>query len=287
MIQQLKITAVTENTAGCFEALGEWGLALWIEADGHRLLCDAGKGQALRCNAELLKINLAEAEALVVSHGHHDHTGGIAELVALGFRGKVYAHPAAWQSKFQKRDQLPPKSIGVPQACRESIGTGGLEVVSSEGPTQIAPGILLTGAVPRRVGFETITDPFYRDVSCTDQDLVEDDQALLIEMPQGWVVITGCGHSGIINTLNYAKELTGGKLLAVVGGMHLFRASDERLRQTIGELEASGVKIVAACHCTGPAVVAEMQRQTAFRGMGLNAGQTIQFPEGRQFSVVQ
>lgn len=288
MIQQLKITAVTENTAGCFEALGEWGLALWIEADEHRLLCDTGKGQALRANASLLKINLAEAEALILSHGHHDHTGGIAEAVAMGFRGRVYAHPAAWEAKFQKRDALLPKPIGLPPACREALLAQRLEMVSCEGPKQIAPGILLTGAVPRRLAFETITDPFYRDAECTDQDPVEDDQALLIEMPQGWVVITGCGHAGIINTLHYARELTGsGRLQAVIGGMHLFRASDERVRLTIEQLQACGVKLVAACHCTGPQVVAELERQTAFRGMGLNAGQTIQLPEGRRFSAVQ
>ena len=106
-------------------------------------------------------------------------------------------------------------------------------------------------------------------------------------MPQGWVVITGCGHSGIINTLNYAKKLTGGKLLAVLGGMHLFRSSEERVRQTIAGFEASGVQMVAACHCTGPHVVAEFGRQPGFRGLGLNAGQTIEFPEGKQYSVVQ
>jgi len=286
MIHQLKVTAVTENTAGCFEALGEWGLSLWIEADGHRLLCDTGKGQALGFNAKLLGIDLAKAEALVISHGHHDHTGGLAALVEMGYRGKVYAHPVAWTTKYQKREGLPPKPISSPMG-REALEAKGLEVIACTGPTEIAPGILLTGAVPRRVDFETITDPFYRDLACTDHDPVEDDQALLIEMPEGWVVITGCGHAGIMNTLNYAKELTGGKLLAVLGGMHLFRASDERLRQTIAGLEAAGVKLVAACHCTGPHVVAEMQRQTAFRGLGLNAGQTIEFPAGRQYSVVQ
>ena len=170
---------------------------------------------------------------------------------------------------------------------REALEAKGLEIIACTGPTEIAPGILLTGAVPRRVEFETITDPFYRDEACTDHDPVEDDQALLIEMPAGWVVITGCGHSGIVNTVNYAKELTGGRIQAVLGGMHLFRVSDERVRQTIAGLEAAGVKLVAACHCTGPHVVAEMQRQSAFRGLGLNAGQTIEFPTGRQYSAVQ
>ena len=93
MINNLSITAIVENTAGIFEVAGEWGLALWIQADQHRILCDTGQGHTLRQNATRLGIDLTAAEALVISHGHSDHTGGIAALMAAGFRGKTY-HPS-------------------------------------------------------------------------------------------------------------------------------------------------------------------------------------------------
>lgn len=288
MVRQLKVTAITENTAGCFDALGEWGLSLWIEANGHRLLSDTGRGQTLRHNAHLLGIDLASANALVVSHGHHDHTGGIAELIAHGFRGKIYAHPDAWQAKFQKLDRPPHKSIGIPAASLHALEAHKLEVIPTVGPTEIAPGILVTGAIPRRHSFETITDPFYRDEACTQPDTLDDDQAVMIEMPAGWVVITGCGHSGIVNTLSYAAELSGGgHLYAILGGMHLFRALEERIQRTISELEKCGIKIAAACHCSGAAVTIALQPHSGLKTMVLNACQTIQLPEARQFTIQQ
>ena len=99
MIHNLNITAIVENTAGTLDAAGEWGLALWIEADDRRILSDTGQGHTLLHNARLLGIDVATAEALVISHGHSDHTGGIAALMDAGFRGKTYIHPAALSGK--------------------------------------------------------------------------------------------------------------------------------------------------------------------------------------------
>jgi 7,8-dihydropterin-6-yl-methyl-4-(beta-D-ribofuranosyl)aminobenzene 5'-phosphate synthase len=101
-IENLKITAIVENTAGTMDVAGEWGLALWIEAGNHRILYDTGQGHSLVQNAQLLGTDLATAEALVISHGHSDHTGGIAALMGAGFRGKIYIHPAALVGKYQR-----------------------------------------------------------------------------------------------------------------------------------------------------------------------------------------
>jgi 7,8-dihydropterin-6-yl-methyl-4-(beta-D-ribofuranosyl)aminobenzene 5'-phosphate synthase len=263
-----------------FEVAGEWGLALWVQADEHRVLCDTGQGHTLRENAKLLGIEIGSADALVLSHGHSDHTGGIAALIAAGFRGKTYLHPAALSPKYQRQKTPPHWAKGIPQASREALLARGSEIVDCTGPVAIAPGILVTGAIPRRNSYEDVPDPFFLDEDCTQPDPLVDDQALLIETPRGWAVITGCGHSGLINTLSYAQELTGGSgIAAVVGGLHLFRASAERIRATTENLRNFGVKLIAPCHCTGFDATGALQQQFGSSVVALRAGLTVRIAE--------
>ncbi len=276
MIQNLSITAIVENTAGTFDAAGEWGLALWIEADQHRILSDTGQGHTLRQNARLLGIDLASAEALVISHGHFDHTGGIAELLDAGFRGKIYAHPAALRGKYQREKAPPHRHIGIPPASERALRSRAADLVESARPTEIAPGFIVTGAIPRRNTYENVADPFFVDADCTQPDPLIDDQALLIETRRGWVVITGCGHSGLINTLDYARELTGdSRIVAVIGGLHLFRASAERIAATVESLRTFGVEQIAPCHCTGFEATGALQSQFGPQVVALRAGLTV------------
>lgn len=280
MVRNLSITAIVENTAGAFDLAGEWGLALWIQADEHRILCDTGQGHSLRENAKRLGIDLASAHALVVSHGHSDHTGGIAALMAAGFRGKTYIHPAALHPKYQRQKNPPHWSKGIPQTSREALLARPSDVIESAAPVEIAPGILVSGAIPRRNSYEDVPDPFFLDEACTQPDPLVDDQALLIETPRGWVVITGCGHSGLINTLSYAQELTGNsRIAAVVGGLHLFRATPERIRATTENLRNFDVALIAPCHCTGFDATGALQRDFGSNVVALRAGLTIRIAE--------
>lgn len=280
MIENLKITAIVENTAGTFDAAGEWGLALWIEADQHRILCDTGQGHTLTRNARLLDIDLASANALVISHGHFDHTGGIVELMAEGFCGKVFLHPAALAGKYQREKTLPNRQIGISSASQRALRSKTADVVECLLPTHIGPGILVTGAIPRQSAYEDVADPFFLDEGCTQPDPLIDDQALLIETKRGWAVITGCGHAGLINTLNYAQQLIGKRrICAVIGGLHLFRASEDRIKATTDNLRGFGVELIAPCHCTGFEATAALQREFGSQVAALRAGLTLQVSE--------
>jgi len=280
MIHNLNITAIVENTAGTLDAAGEWGLALWIEADDRRILSDTGQGHTLLHNARLLGIDVATAEALVISHGHSDHTGGIAALMDAGFRGKTYIHPAALSGKYQREKTPPHRAKGISPASHRALLSRVADVIESPQPTEIASGVIVTGAIPRRNTYEDIPDPFFLDENCTLLDPLIDDQALLIETHRGWAVITGCGHSGLINILNYAKELIGNsRIAAVIGGLHLFRASAERIKATTENLRAFGVELIAPCHCSGFEATGALQNQFGSRVVALRAGLTVRVSE--------
>ncbi len=252
MIDELRITVLAENTVRAANLLAEHGLAFWIEADGHRILFDTGQGRVLQHNAGQLDVPLDTAESVVISHGHFDHTGGLEAVVNSDWRIPVYLHPAAMDPKYARRSAPPHRRIGVPDSSKQILQRQSEHLVWTGKPTQLTAGVHVTGEIPRRNEFEDTGGPFFRDQSCTDADPLLDDQALYIETSAGTVVVLGCAHSGVVNTLDYIAELTGrDQVYAVLGGMHLLRATPQRLEATVAALKQYGVQKVGPAHCTG------------------------------------
>ena len=278
MIETLRITALVENTATGVGMLAEHGLAFWIEADDRRILFDTGQGLVLRHNAGKLGADLNSADAVVLSHGHFDHTGGLREVLQLGGRPAVYLHPAALAPKYARSKKPPHREIGIPDLSEATMRDLAREVVFTPNPTEIAPGLLLTGEVPRRNDFEDTGGPFYLDAQCTRPDPLIDDQALVARIPQGLVVILGCAHSGVVNTLDHVAELIPGQpILAVLGGMHLVRATQQRLETTAAALERHGVNMLAPGHCTGLAPTCFLRSRRPGRCAELSVGSAFAF----------
>ncbi len=230
------------------QAIGcEWGLALAIDLgpspDQGLWLWDTGKTGLFLKNAQTLGVDVNKARGLALSHGHYDHTGGLAALLAQGFRGAVHAHPACSSARYAK-EKTGARPIGPPAPLPDFIPASPV--------TRLAPGLTLLCDIPRAPGRFQAVRGFSFDPEGTRPDPVPDDAFLVMETGQGPVVILGCCHSGLANSLTCASERLGHKTFhAVLGGLHLFEAGQDAVQETAEALARFEVRQLVAGHCTG------------------------------------
>lgn len=238
----IKIKLIVENNAKVpFEA--EHGLALLVDCGVDVLLFDTGAGNALRANASLMGVDLVSIKNVVLSHGHNDHTGGLHEISNFA---TIHATSSIDVRRFSIHEGLPVRDISMPVKSVEKLHCSNWNKV--DGFKEIFSGAFLTGAIPRNSGEDT-GGPFFLDARGEHEDIIFDEQALLLS---SGVLIQGCCHSGIINTMQYCKQCCPQiRINTIIGGLHLLNATHERLAQTASYLNESGVKKLFPLHCTG------------------------------------
>jgi len=259
----VRVTTLCENTAGGPNLLGEHGLAMLLEARGKKILFDTGAGRTLLPNVQSLGVNLQDLDAVVLSHGHYDHTGGLPPLLKKHPSLLVYAHPDIFGAKYRRKNGVY-KYIGVPWS-RQQMEQEGARFCLNRLPVELGPGIMLTGGIPRREEKVPGSGNFFLKTEAgMVADSLEDDQALVLESSAGLVVLLGCAHAGLVNTLQYIRKLTGQeKIYALLGGTHLLDLKEEELRQILEQLQDFGLQKIAPCHCTG--LPAQMALARVFR----------------------
>ena len=271
MIKRLRVTVLADNFVAAPDLLAEHGLAMLIEADDWRILFDTGQGEVLRPNADALGISLCPLDALVLSHGHYDHTGGLGGLLREVTPSAIFLHPAALQQKYAKSDNPPHRSIGIPEDSRQALDTLRDRIVWTQSATEIVPGVWCTGEIPRLAVNGQRATGYFLDADCREPDPIADDQALFIETTSGLVVIAGCAHAGVVNTLDRVSALTGHReALALVGGLHLGRATQQELDICADAIASRNCRILAPCHCTG--MGAHSHLRTRFPSMVRDVG---------------
>ncbi|MDR7867752.1 MAG: MBL fold metallo-hydrolase [Sporomusaceae bacterium] len=252
----MKVTVVVDNSvpiSARHPFLAEHGLSLLIDTGSKKILLDTGQSAAVVHNLSLLGVHPRELDAVAISHGHYDHTGGLPHI--LRHRQKpipVYAHPAIFGHRYSVAGGIR-THIGMPFVKEEAEACGAIWKLS-EAPLEIDSGLWFSGAMPRQTAFELGDDRLIVPdaCGCDCQDFIPDDTSLYYVSDKGLVVIGGCTHSGLVNTVYRGFELTGQKRLSGwVGGTHLGPVSKEQQKSTLDLLEEFAPDFIAASHCTG------------------------------------
>jgi len=272
----LQITTLSENTAGMGGIIAEWGLSFLVETGGINILFDTGQSFSVCHNATQMGIDLKMVDKIVLSHGHFDHTGGLKQVLrSIGRETEVIAHPDIWEAKFSHREEET-RYIGIP-FHRHTLESAGARFKLSREPVRIADNIMTTGEIPMVTEYETIEPRLQvKEGNLFRPDRLLDDQALIITTGAGLVVILGCAHHGVINTLYHAQKLTGVKAIyGVYGGSHLINATEERIWLTIAALKELDVQHLGLGHCTGLGASAIMAMEFGDRFFFNSAGTRV------------
>jgi 7,8-dihydropterin-6-yl-methyl-4-(beta-D-ribofuranosyl)aminobenzene 5'-phosphate synthase len=254
-IHALKVTVLSTMLVGEATGIGEWGFSALVEADGNRILVDTGAHpDTVLQNARDLKIDLSNVKEVILTHNHWDHVGGLLTLRKEMMKQNpsalsiVHIAPGIFYSR--------PSSHGEANLMialkNEYEATGG-KFVEHDSAAEVFPGAWLTGPVPRKFPERnwSVSGKVQTPAGLVE-DTIPEDQSLVLNTPQGLVVITGCGHAGIVNILTFARgRFPEEPVQAIVGGLHLFPASDEQLNWTADKLKDFKVANLLGAHCTG------------------------------------
>ena len=264
-IGTLKITLLSTMLVGSPTGLGEWGFSALIEADGHRILLDTGAHpDTVLQNARDLNVDLSDVREVVLTHNHWDHVTGLLTLRREMMKKNPAAMSVVYVAKgiFYSRPSADGEDNRMIAIRKEYEATGGKFIEHSDS-SDIFPGAWLTGPVPRRYPERnwSVSGKVQMPNGLLE-DTIPEDQSLVLNTAQGLVVVTGCGHAGIINILTYAgTRFPMRSVHAIIGGLHLFPASDEQLDWTAAEFKQFKVANLLGAHCTGIEAVYRLRQR--------------------------
>jgi 7,8-dihydropterin-6-yl-methyl-4-(beta-D-ribofuranosyl)aminobenzene 5'-phosphate synthase len=274
------ITCVVDNTTQQDSALrSEHGLAFWIDTGQGSVIFDTGQTMSvLSHNLALLGLAPQNVDALVLSHAHYDHTGGLNAVLSQNKKQKIYAHSDIFRPRYSLRDgEYHPIGLKI---SREELARCA-ELHLSDGPQEIVPNLWTTGEIAPRPEVEgRSAHHFIRTDEGWQSDPYQDDLSLVLKTSAGLVVICGCCHAGLLNTLFHVEQKFDGPMIAVLGGTHLNTASDDYLAHVIGLIrERYSALHLYLNHCTGERAYQSLSRAFVSRVKTCPAGKIVHFDD--------
>ncbi|WP_214658879.1 MBL fold metallo-hydrolase [Candidatus Formimonas warabiya] len=247
-MKNIRATVLVNNSVYLPNLGAEHGWSILIETGDGSILFDTGQSDLLFRNAKILNCDLEKVEKAVLSHGHYDHTGGLSSFLSLNPGTTVFAHPDVFKRRFSIKPGKLPRDISMPVLDQKQQSNF---YITSQ-PAPVLDHVFTTGEIPRQFDIGGINKGLFCDPEGKNTDSVWDDQALVMHTPKGIVVLMGCCHAGVENTLETVAGLTGEKkFYMVLGGMHLSEAPEDRLQETVRCLHRFQVQKVGPAHCTG------------------------------------
>jgi 7,8-dihydropterin-6-yl-methyl-4-(beta-D-ribofuranosyl)aminobenzene 5'-phosphate synthase len=285
-VKELKITVLSTMLADK-QYLGEWGFSALVEADGHRILFDTGAHtDVVLRNAQKMGIDLSTVPEVILSHSHSDHVGGFIALrqsvatKAPGALARTHVGEGIFFERTLMNTGLPDNPAALFKAEYES---GGGAFVNHQHADQIHPGVWVTGPVPRKYperNWNSTGVKLTTPTGATEDNLPE-DMSLVVDTDAGLVILTGCGHAGIINIVEQARSVVRpARIHGLIGGLHLFNASEDTLKWTADKLRDVGVDYFLGAHCTGLETVFRYRRE-----LGLDRSHAVVAAVGSNFEL--
>ena len=249
-VSSLEITTLSTMLAD--RGIGEWGYSALIEGDGYKILFDTGnRPETVLQNARELGIDLSDVKDVFLSHNHGDHVGGLLTLreeltkINPDALSRIHVGKGIFLERLGYVNQM--------WAIKEKLENDGVEIIQYDTKKELFPGIWITGPIER---IHDERNWYGEGKIKTEHGIVEDnipeDQSIAIATSEGFVLVSGCGHAGIVNTIEQIRsDIYKMNVFAAIGGFHLVQASDEQLEWTAEKLQLFGVSRIIGAHCTG------------------------------------
>jgi len=264
-----QVTVLATNISD-YGGLGEWSFAALFESDQDAVLFDTGfKEKTVLHNVLHLGVDLSQVEKVVLSHFHSDHTGGLL-ILREHFRranesalSQVYVAAGFFDQRVTETGvEVGPGDFAIAQDFRAAAEALGIRFIEVDEPTEIAPKLWLTGPVPRvEEHYNGPSGLFINRDGTSIPDIITDDQSLGYLTDKGWLMTSGCGHSGLINTGKVLQSIEDEPIYSIVGGFHLWQADSETLNRTASWLGERGLGLMMGGHCTGIAAAETIASQ--------------------------
>ncbi len=248
----VSVTILVDNNRSLDHLHAEHGFSAWIETGGKSILFDTGQSDLFLENAKNLEMDIERADMLILSHGHYDHTGGISSFLRRNRTCEVYCHPEVFIPRYSRKPDGSSKHIGISEETALALHEIIDRIHWVNTPMFISQDVGITGPIPRVCSFEDTGGDFFLDPQSSHPDPISDDVAMWVNTSQGLVIITGCCHSGVVNTIDYTRKISGRDTIhGILGGLHLLHASTDRLEKTARNPAMISCRDIIPCHCTG------------------------------------